>query len=81
MVIFAIASHKRLNQIKKKTLAFLNKHGIPKEDIYLFVSPESYEDYMEEFKSIPYNIIFSKNNKQLKRVFQINQSKNPNFYA
>ncbi len=54
----AIPSHKRLNSFKTRTYALLMRHGFDENDIYIFVSPESYEEYKDEFK----NVILSKNN-------------------
>ena len=54
-----IASHDRLEMIKNKTLKYLNSHFINPSDIYIFVSPESYNIYKEQLQG--YNIILSKN--------------------
>ena len=56
----AIASHQRIDMIRKKTLFYLNKNKINPSSVYIFVSPESYESYKDEF--LDYNIVLSKNN-------------------
>ena len=51
----AIPSHNRSNIIKSKTLAFLSKHNIPKDNIYIFVAEDEIATYK---KNLPtYNII------------------------
>ena len=45
----AIPSHKRSEQFKQKTLNLLKKHGFNSNDIYIFVSPESYDEYCKIF--------------------------------
>jgi hypothetical protein len=57
---FCIASHQRLKQINKKTLLFLSNNNVEAEDIYIFVSPSSYEEYKNYFKESNLNIILSK---------------------
>ena len=56
----AIPSHKRSEQFKQKTYNLLKKHNFDSKDIYIFVSPESYEEYSKIF--IDCNVILSKNN-------------------
>ena len=48
----AIPSHHRVEQLKKKTLKLLLKHGFSEDDIYIFVAPECYEMYVNEFKNV-----------------------------
>lgn len=40
-----IPSYNRLKILQKKTLAFLLKNNIPQEIIYIFVHPDSYDEY------------------------------------
>jgi hypothetical protein len=54
----AIPSHKRIKGLKTRTYDLLMRHGFDENDIYIFVSPECYNEYKEEFK----NVILSKNN-------------------
>ena len=56
----AIASHKRLSMIRKKTLTYLFKHNIVPTWVYIFVSPESYLEYKIALEPLGYNIIRSK---------------------
>ncbi len=59
---FCIASHQRLNQLCKKTLCFLMVNNVDMKDIYIFVSPSSYEEYNNYFaNNHTTNIILSKN--------------------
>lgn len=52
----AIASHDRYNTIQSKTLALLQKHNIPKDIIYIFVSPYSWDEY-QPLSALGYNLI------------------------
>lgn len=61
----AIPSHHRVEQLRKKTLALLLKHGFSEEDIYIFVAPECYGDYKDEYSKC--NVIQSKLNITEKR--------------
>ncbi len=54
MYNIAIPSHNRSQIIKKKTLRFLQKHNIPKSDIYIFVTEEEIPAYEESLDG--YNI-------------------------
>jgi len=56
----AIPSHKRSEQFKEKTLNLLKKHNFDLKYIYIFVSPESYDEYSKIF--VDCNVILSKNN-------------------
>jgi len=58
----AIASHRRLSMIRKKTLSYLKKHNIIPTWVYIFVSPESFLEYKIALSPLGYNIIESKNN-------------------
>lgn len=53
----AIPSYNRPEQIKQKTLAFLNKHNINKKDIYIFVVDEEQGIYTDSINDDDYNII------------------------
>ena len=53
-----IPSHKRSNVIKSKTLAFLEKHNISKEKIYIFVAEDEIDTYKKNLPS--YNIVKGK---------------------
>ena len=56
----AIPSHKRSEQFKQKTYGLLQKHNFDSKDIFIFVSPESHEEYSGIFTDC--NVILSKNN-------------------
>jgi|9_EtaG_2_1085328.scaffolds.fasta_scaffold05276_3 hypothetical protein len=59
----AIPSHNRLQQFLNKTYALLMKHNFNSEDIFIFVSPESFEEYDNYFnKNKLCNVILSKDN-------------------
>ena len=58
-MIIAIPSHQRFQMLKNKTLALLSAHNFPTKDIYIFVSPTSYKQYLP-LKELGYNIILSK---------------------
>ena len=53
----AIPSYGRPEQIKQKTLAFLNKHNTNKQDIYIFVVCEEKGIYTDSIDDGDYNII------------------------
>ena len=53
-----IPSHERFNQIQNKTLSLLKKHNIPMDKVFIFVSPESYDEYLE-IQDV--NLVLSKN--------------------
>tara|TARA_Y200000002_G_scaffold199993_1_gene165000 strand:+ start:700 stop:1521 length:822 start_codon:yes stop_codon:yes gene_type:complete len=57
----AIASHKRPEQIQKKTLNLLKKHKFNMKDVYVFVSTASLEEYTPISKKWGFNLILSKN--------------------
>ena len=51
----AIPSHQRSTTIQSKTLAFLDRHNIPKDHIYIFVAEDEIQTYK---KALPtYNIV------------------------
>ena len=54
---FAIPSYGRPQQLVDKTLAFLNKHNINKQDIYIFVVDEEQGIYTDSIDDEDYNII------------------------
>lgn len=58
----AIPSYNRVSQLQHRTLNFLFKHNIPKHKIYIFVHPESYEEYLNVLapKYPEINILVSK---------------------
>ena len=41
-----IPSYNRLKTLQNKTLAFLFRNNIPHDKIYIFVHPDSYQDYL-----------------------------------
>jgi len=53
----AIPSYGRPQQLVDKTLAFLNKHNINKQDIYIFVVDEEQGIYTDSIDDDDYNII------------------------
>lgn len=55
-----IASHKRINQIQSKTFALLLRHNFDFKNIYVFVSPSSYDDYLKIQPRWEFNLIKSK---------------------
>ncbi len=48
-----IPSHKRFNMIQLYTLALLEKHNIDFDNVYIFVSPESYSEYLKLLPKYP----------------------------
>ena len=57
----AIASHMRPEQIQNKTLSLLKKHKFNMKNVYVFVSPESLNEYKLIAKKWRFNLIKSKN--------------------
>lgn len=55
MFVIAIPSYKRADQLNDKTLHTLNRFGIPKELINVFVVEEEYETYHQSLNSDWYN--------------------------
>ena len=53
---YCVRSYKRSEEIKNKTLSFLNYNNIPKKQIYIFVGEEEIDIYKQELGS-EYNII------------------------
>jgi len=53
----AIPSYNRPRQIVDKTLAFLERHNIPKTDIYIFIVDEEHGIYTDSIDNDEYNII------------------------
>jgi len=53
----AIASHKRPEILQSKTLNLLKKHKISMKNVYVFVSPESYQDYIPIKNKWKFNLI------------------------
>lgn len=56
----AIASHERPNQLQNKTLSLLKKHKFNFKNVYIFVSPSSYKEYMPICKKWGCNLVKSK---------------------
>ena len=61
--IIAIASHKRKSILEQRTLTFLNKHNIDFSNVYVFVSSDSYEEYIELQEKYKFNLIQNVNDK------------------
>lgn len=61
--IIAIASHKRKSILEQRTLAFLKKHNINFSLVYVFVSSDSYEEYIELQEKYKFNLIQNVNDK------------------
>jgi hypothetical protein len=59
--IVAIASHKRPEILQSKTLNLLKKHKISMRKVYVFVSPESYEDYLPIKNKFKFNLVGGNN--------------------
>ena len=64
--IIAIASHKRAELLQSKTLKLLKKHNISMEKVYIFVSPESYQEYIPIKNNFNFNLIGGDNTTILK---------------
>ena len=64
--IIAIASHKRPEILQSKTLNLLKKHKISMKKVYIFVSPESYKDYIPIKNKWNFNLIGGDNSTILK---------------
>jgi len=69
--IIAIPSHKRKNILEQRTLAFLNKHNINFSNVYVFVSSDSYEDYLELQEKYKFNLIQHVNDKFNDSILEI----------
>ena len=65
----AIPSYNRPEQIKQKTLAFLNKHNINKKDIYIFVVDEEKSIYIDSINNDDYNIVVGLHGIAMQRSF------------
>jgi len=69
----AIPSFKRANTLRKKTLAYLNRVGVPEDRIYIFVADQKeYDTYKAEFPTQAYNIVIGAHTLCAQRNF-INQ--------
>ena len=55
--VIAIASHKRPEILQSKTLNLLKKHNISMKKVFVFVSPESYQDYIPIKNKWKFNLI------------------------
>ena len=60
-MFIAIASHQRPAQLQEKTLALLKKHKFNFNNVYVFVSPESYNEYLPISVKWKFHLIESKN--------------------
>ena len=58
--VIAIPSHDRVLMIQNKTLAFLARHSITPKKIYVFVSSESYDLYVENLSHLEVNVVHGK---------------------
>lgn len=57
-----IPSHARKLQFEHKTLHLLKKHNIEMDKVFVFVSPESYDDYLSLSIQYGFMLVLSKNN-------------------
>lgn len=64
--VVAIASHERLQILQCKTLKLLKKHKIPMNQVYVFVSPHSYESYKPIQKAWQFHLVGGQNTTILK---------------
>ena len=64
--IIAIPSHKRPEMLQSTTLNLLKKHKISMKKVYIFVSPESYQDYIPIKNKWNFNLIEADNSSILK---------------
>lgn len=53
----AIPTHKRVKILENKTLKLLKKHNIDFKKVYVFATPESYEDYIELKNKYGFNLL------------------------
>jgi len=56
----AIPSYNRPRQLVDKTLAFLERHSIPKSDIYIFVEFQEESIYKDSINNNEYNIVIGR---------------------
>jgi len=59
--VIAIASHKRPEILQSKTLNLLKKHKMSMKKVFVFVSPESYEDYLPIKNKFKFNLVGGNN--------------------
>ena len=64
--IIAIPSHKRPEMLQSTTLNLLKKNKISMKKVYIFVSPESYQDYIPIKNKWNFNLIEADNSSILK---------------
>jgi len=64
--VIGIASHKRADILQSKTLSLLKKHKISMRKVFVFVSPESYEDYLPIKNKWKFNLVGGENSSILK---------------
>ena len=57
-----IPSHARPKQLQNKTLALLKRHNIDMDIVFVFVSPESYDEYLPISNEYGFMLINSKAN-------------------
>jgi len=64
--VIAIASHKRPDILQSKTLNLLKKHKMSMRKVFVFVSPESYEEYIPIKNKFKFNLVGGDNSTILK---------------
>jgi hypothetical protein len=56
-MFIAIASHQRPIELQEKTLALLKKHKFEFKNVFVFVSPESYDEYLPVSKQWKFKLV------------------------
>ena len=64
--VIAIPSHKRPDILQSKTLTLLKNHNISMKKVFVFVSPESYQDYIPIKNKFKFNLVGGDNTTILK---------------
>ena len=64
--VIAIPSHKRPDILQSKTLTLLKNHNISMKKVFVFVSPESYQDYIPIKNKWKFNLVGGENSSILK---------------
>jgi len=64
--VIAIPSHKRPDILQSKTLNLLKKHKMSMKKVFVFVSPESYQDYIPIKNKFKFNLVGGDNTTILK---------------
>jgi len=67
-IVYAIPSHKRIDVLLNRTLAFLQDHLVEHSSIYIFVSKENIDSYKEKLP-IDINLIESVEGVSENRMF------------